>query len=967
MSESIKNQFVNSIFNNPLFNYEGKKIPKHLGNLPFPPELFLGREDDMIQVHRKLFGSENILLLVNGEGGIGKTTFASKYYHRYAEEYSHMAWIFAEKGLSEALLVLARPLQVSFTETMGTDARLEKLFKEMAGLDKPCLLVVDNANCLIDLKKNFPALRSCPNFHVLLTTRITELSNASFHPLGALGREDARELFCKHYTVHESQEDILLDQLLKAIGYNTLVIELLAKNLGQFNNKLKKRYPLYQMLTDLTEKGLFGIPSQPVVTGYQVRNLNMRTETPEAIIGAMYDIGELQREEQTILSLLSVLPAERIGYVVLEEILSEMKELDTLLLALSTKGWLDFNQENSDFRISPVIQEAIRWKREDILWDDCQHLIRILNHKLNYETDSGHLINIDYGEAILWVNYSEFAGNTLLPWFNKHQPRDEGLAWLFDGLGYFYRTYGDLHKALLNFQTSGMLFKKLKISFPKNVAFQNGLINSYERLGETYNMLGNLEKALMYFELYNKLEQENSSSHPQNIFFIHSLAISYSKLGNIHTSLGNVPKALKYYEHYNKLEKKLYGTYPQNEIFKNSLAISYSKLGDTISSMGNIKKALTYFEEHSQIAEELYSSNPQNVAFKHGLAISYERLGTTQRSLGNLEKALEYYERQNNFEQELSIKHPQNLSFKNGLAISYSKLGDTQSSLGNIKKALKYFEEHSHIAEELYSSNPQNVTFKQTLAISYERLGNTHRSLGSMEKALGYFEQYNNLEQEFNSSYPHSISFKKELAISYSKLGDTQLSLGNIHKALEYFEEDSKISKDMHNSDPQNVEFKNGLIISYSKLGDTQLSLGNPEKALGYFEKSSSGAKELYKSNPQNAAFKSGLAITYERLGTTLSTLGDLKKALWYFKERLILGKELFNYDPKNVESKTNLAISYQLLGKFYEKDLKNTEKAKDYYIQAKSLLAELNVAFPAIVEFKTRVNWIEDALKRIE
>lgn len=101
--------------------------------------MFLGREDDLTQVHRKLFGSENVLLLVNGEGGIGKTTFASKYYYRYAEEYSHMAWVFAEKGLAEALLVLAVPLQVSFGETMPTEARLAELLKVMAELEKPCL------------------------------------------------------------------------------------------------------------------------------------------------------------------------------------------------------------------------------------------------------------------------------------------------------------------------------------------------------------------------------------------------------------------------------------------------------------------------------------------------------------------------------------------------------------------------------------------------------------------------------------------------------------------------------------------------------------------------------------------------------------------------------------------------------------------------------------------------------------
>lgn len=287
MGDSIHNQFLGSTLNNPLFIYGKKEIPKHLGTLPFPPELFLGREDDLAQVHGKLFGSEIVLLLVNGEGGIGKTSFASEYYYRYSDEFSHMAWVFAEKGLAEVLLVLAVPLQVSFGETMPTESRLAELLKVMVGLEKPCLLVVDNANSLKDLERNYTALRSCPNFHVLLTTRITNLPNAAFHPLGTLDREEARQLFCKDYAAHESHEDDLLDQVFKAVGFNTLVTELLAKTLGHFNNRLKKRYPLAQLLADLNKKGLFGIYSQQVSSDYQARNLGMRQEAPEAILTAI--------------------------------------------------------------------------------------------------------------------------------------------------------------------------------------------------------------------------------------------------------------------------------------------------------------------------------------------------------------------------------------------------------------------------------------------------------------------------------------------------------------------------------------------------------------------------------------------------------------------------------------------------------------------------------------------------------
>ena len=39
-----------------------------------------------------------------GSLSIGKTTFASQYYHAHQADYTHMAWVFAETSLIDALL-----------------------------------------------------------------------------------------------------------------------------------------------------------------------------------------------------------------------------------------------------------------------------------------------------------------------------------------------------------------------------------------------------------------------------------------------------------------------------------------------------------------------------------------------------------------------------------------------------------------------------------------------------------------------------------------------------------------------------------------------------------------------------------------------------------------------------------------------------------------------------------------------
>ena len=89
----IKNQFNQSTFNNPVFNnYGDKKIKKFLGSLPIFPDVFIGRKSKLEEIRENLNNhtENNCLLLVNGDGGIGKTTLASVYYHHYSEKYQHL-------------------------------------------------------------------------------------------------------------------------------------------------------------------------------------------------------------------------------------------------------------------------------------------------------------------------------------------------------------------------------------------------------------------------------------------------------------------------------------------------------------------------------------------------------------------------------------------------------------------------------------------------------------------------------------------------------------------------------------------------------------------------------------------------------------------------------------------------------------------------------------------------------------
>ena len=933
-------------------------FPNELTMPPVFPTVFIGRDQDLFDLRKKILSVDSLLLLVNGHGGMGKSTLAARYYHDYKNEYKNVAWLLSEKSIATALLKLKEKLGFTTEELkMTEDEQLEIVITKLANLEKPSLVIIDNVNEVDDIQKNYLALNRCSNLHILLTTRITKFDKTPYFRVNGLSETYAMELFKKHYLKHKDEENDLLKEIIKNIDRNTLIIELLAKNLNQINI-LESNYTLKQLSDDLHKSLLQLSKSRKIETVYHAESQTLRVEKPEDIVLAMYKINELSDSEKQMISVFSVLPKEAISFEFLKQSFPD-QDLTVPLTGLTQKGWIDFFEEDNLFKVNQVIQDVALNQQKERLFNDCKPMITKLGNHLGGE-DILH--NDNYLSTQLFIGYA-------ISIVNKVIDDNETMGTLCQNLGSFHSDTGDIHLSLIVYKRMNSIFMNLHNSNVDNTDYKNGLAISYSKLGSTQTSLGNLDEALCYFEEDLKLTKELYEAYPQNVGFKNGLAISYEKLGSTQTSLGNLDEALRYFEEETKLFEELYEAYPQNVSFKNGLAISYEKLGSTQTSLGNLDEALRYFEEETKLFEELYEAYPQNVSFKNGLAISYSKLGSTQTSLGNLDEALCYFEEDLKLTKELYEAYPQNVGFKNGLAISYSKLGETQTSLGNLDEALRYFEEDTKLFEELYEAYPQNVGFKNGFAISYEKLGSTQTSLGNLDEALRYFEEETKLFEELYEAYPQNVSFKNGLAISYSKLGSTQTSLGNLDEALRYFEERSRLGKELYKAYPQNVDFKNGLAISYSKLGSTQTSLGNLDEALCYFEEDLKLTKELYEAYPQNVGFKNGLAISYSKLGETQMSLRNLDEALRYFEEDLKLTKELHEAYPQNVGFKNGLAISYAKLGVLFRDQYKDCEKAKGFFYSAKKLWQELVEQAPNYKELKKFFNQIKrdiDELERI-
>lgn len=697
-------------------------IPRTFTLPPFKPELFLGRNEDLLAIKERLFQKNTQLLLVSGEGGLGKTSVASEYYIANQNEYSHCAWILSENNIADALITnLSKPLNVTYESTMLPQERLDKLILSLTSLPKPCLLVIDNVDEPEDLEENYLSLRLFNNFHTLITTRLTKFHSAAVYALQTLPKEKSLELFRDHYPYHDPAEDELFYQIREAVGGNTLVIEILAKNLAILNQN-ENAYTLKDLLADIQGKGLLSTSqseTEALETTYHAGHKMMYAK-PSELISAMYDLGNLTSNEVALLSNFAGLPPEKIEAKTLLSLIDPAIQPEETLRSLSQKGWIEFSPPTRSYKCSPVIQQITRNKNIN-LYEDNQYLIDRLVKQLEYDANLGHPLHMTLEEGSLWIRYAECIVRTLpLKGFND--------AILCDRIGRYFQTISDLPKALQYFNQSNQLLIDLDKAFPLEAKYKHNLAISYQNLGDIYIKMGDLIKTLQYYNLYKQLSEELYKDYPENAGYKNGLAITYSKLGDIYTNAGDLPNALHYYSLYNQIREELSQDYPENLKYKNGLAISYSKLGDIYTNLDDLCKAQQYFTQFNQLITELYESNPDEVGYKFWMALSFQNLGTSYTSTGDLSKALKYATQFNQLIQELYKSYPLDAKYKYGVAVSYENLGDIYLPQGNPAKAMACFIEDLRLAQELVKDFPQSVVYINVLATAYEKLGKLYKN-----------------------------------------------------------------------------------------------------------------------------------------------------------------------------------------------------------------------------------------------
>ena len=493
----------------PLFEYKKVKekisIPKLekldenlLTTMP-PINLdFVGRTEELKEIKKNL-DSNNLIYIVNGIGGIGKSELSYKYFHENKDKYNKIAFI----QLSENNISLEDAFIIKFKEKFQLDT-FDKIINKLQKFPSKNLLLIDNLEKREDFEK-IKALNT--NFDLLITTRLKDIDTKHQLKLETLNDEDAKELFLSIYSKDENIEDILI-----YLDNHPLFIELTAKALNLENITLD------ELRDDIKNNKISKIDSKDAKTFEQHlhKRFNKQFENED------------DKELKLLLQTLAIFPSIEIKYEVFQKLLDDDKPK---LQQLVHRGWL--SKKDDTYKLHQIIKTFI-----------------LTEHRLEYEELTYIFDNLSsyidpYNTTIIASRLNHYIPvvDSFLNLFI--QKEDNHIAKLYDSLTYLYYSLAKYDEAFEMQDRSLKIRKTISINDDKYIA------KNYDLIGIIYASKDDYKNALEYFKKSLTIKEEVlESNHPD-------LALVWSNMSYVYKNTKYCTKAKEYFLKVQNIYKEL--------------------------------------------------------------------------------------------------------------------------------------------------------------------------------------------------------------------------------------------------------------------------------------------------------------------------------------------------------------------------------------------------------------------------
>lgn len=355
------------------------QLPHELTNTEFKctKEEVLFREDEYDAALEKLEKTNR--LWITGMRGRGKTTIARLIYSYIKDDYDCCGWIDYIKSFKNSCVseFCIKDNNRNKIDCNDIESQWLNIYTKMTNSKKSKLLIIDNVD-IIDRIQNpvvdreLLGVSNWTNTTVIVTSRMTNLPGFNNILLvDNLGDEDNYDkcvkLFYYYNTrLKDGQNEDTVKKLCRFAGYNTLVIEILAKGSMNFDGSIEEFYELCRQP--------FEIPSDSAVLTYHDYTRiktedgnNYYTIGEETVASQLYKLFNIRHKkaiEQLILWDFHYLP---------ENFKVSQEELQTIMgfskrdiFPLVEEGWL--KNEGDFYFIHPFVRQAVFCSQED--WND---------------------------------------------------------------------------------------------------------------------------------------------------------------------------------------------------------------------------------------------------------------------------------------------------------------------------------------------------------------------------------------------------------------------------------------------------------------------------------------------------------------------------------------------------------------------------------------------------------------------
>jgi tetratricopeptide (TPR) repeat protein len=393
-------------------------------------------------------------------------------------------------------------------------------------------------------------------------------------------------------------------------------------------------------------------------------------------------------------------------------------------------------------------------------------------------------------------------------------------------LGLAYSDLGDIKKAIDKYDQA------LKID--REIDDRRGESNHLGYMGNAYCDLGDVKKAIDNYEQALEIAREIDDKWGEGNHL--------GNLGLAYCDLGDAKGAIDYYKQALKIEK---GIIKKGIGDRRGEGADLGNLGSAYLDLGDAKKAIDYYGQALKIAREIGDRRRESNHLGN--------LGSAYLDLGDAKKAIDYYEE--------ALKITREIDDRRGEGAALGNLGLAYSALGDAKKAIEYYEQDLKIAREIGDRRGEGAALGN--------MWNAYSDLGDDKKAIEYYEQALKIARE--------IGDRRREGNHLGNLGSAYLDLGDAKKAIDYYVQALKIAREIGD--------KRGEGNHLGNLGSAYLDLGDAKKAIEYCEQALKIAREI--------GDKRGEGNHLGNLGSAYLDLGDAKKAIEYYEQALKIAREI--------------------------------------------------------------------------